>query len=387
MSSRRIHIGVCGIGFGHASRVSILIKTFNELGWTTSISSYSDGFRYLEKLGVSVKPSPGISYGILPEGKVSIKMTIYRNIFLPIKLLAQISCELNYIEGADLVLSDSRASTIIAGKIARKPVLTILNQFNIRVEYPRYPRIIELVEAMTQVVGQIWSLSDKILIADYPEPYTISKQNLVIPEKVLSKVEFIGPLIDKQPSDLPSRAALCEKYGLNPDSRPVILYHATGPRYERRELTKLILPLLEKLSNEYQVLATLGGDSFQVSLNENLKVLSWIEEPLEAIKLADVVVCRAGQTTLAKALAYGKPLIMIPIPGHGEQIGNASSIADMGAGILLPQEELSVESLRQALRQILSNDAFRSSAEKYAALLRDLKPVKRIISAVESLLV
>jgi len=335
---------------------------------------------------LGARPCPAISYGILPEGKVSIKMTIYRNILLPVRFLAQVSCELSYIEGVDLVLSDSRVSTIVAGKLAGKPVLTILNQFNIRVEYPRYPRIIELLEAMTHVVGWVWSLSDEILIADYPEPYTISRRNLVIPERLLGKVEFIGPLIDKQPDDLPPIDVLMQKYGLAPGSGPVILYHATGPQYERRQLTRILLPMLRELSSEYRVVATLGGDHVDANDGGNMRIFPWVEEPLEVVKLADVVISRAGQTTLAKVLAYGKPVIMVPIPGHAEQVGNALSVANAGAGILLPQEKLSTETLRQVIRQILSDDSFKSSAIRYATLIRDLKPIERVISAAEALM-
>ena len=139
----RIHFGVCGIGYGHASRSAILAREFMRRGWRVSISSYKDGLRYLKASGIEAKYSPEISYGILPEGKVSIKMTIFRNILLPIRFLEQLSYELNYIEDADIVISDSRVSTILAGKFSGKPVLTILNQFNIRVEYPRHKRIIE----------------------------------------------------------------------------------------------------------------------------------------------------------------------------------------------------------------------------------------------------
>ncbi len=348
-----------------------------------SSSSYADGLEYLKRIGIEVKPSPGISYGLLPEGKVSIKMTIYRNILLPIKFLSQISCELSYVEDADLVLSDSRASTILAGKLAGKRVLTVLNQFNIRVEYPRYPRIIELLESLSQVVGQIWSLSDKVLIADYPQPYTISKQNLVIPESISGKISLIGPIIEKTPEDLPSRESLLEKYGLKDDSRPVVFYHASGPSYERMMLTRMILPILEKLSDKYQIIASLGGGEFDGNPSA-VKVFSWVEEPLELAKLADIVICRAGQTTLAKALAYGKPLIIIPIPAHGEQLGNAGSVAEMGAGIILPQEELSQESLKKALETVSANSAFKRKAEKYSYLFKELNPIERVISAIES---
>lgn len=374
----RIHFGVCGIGYGHASRAAILIKELSRKGWGVSVSSYGDGLRYLKSLGVDAKPSPPVSYGVLPGGKVSIKLTIYRNILLPIRFLEQVSRELSYIEDADLVVSDSRASTVLASKLLGKPVLTILNQFNIRIEYPRYRRLVELVEALAQAPGKIWALSDSILIADYPSPYTISRQNLVVPEKLSDKVSFIGPILEKLEMN-PSREALCAKHGLNPDGAPIIFYHASGPSYERRTLTNLILPILERIAEEYQVVATLGGDEPSSGL-KRVRAYKWVENPLELFEISDLVICRAGQTTLAKALACGKPPIMIPIPAHGEQLGNALSVSEQGAGIILDQERLSVEALREAIKRILSNESFYEKAEGYRRLAEKLDPLEGICS-------
>jgi len=383
LRAQRVHVGVCGIGFGHASRAVAVVSALKARGWDVSVSSYGEGLRYLERSKIDVKPVPKVSYGILPEAKVSIKMTIYSNLLLPIRLLEQVACEVNYLEGASLVISDTRASTILAGKLSGKPVLTVLNQFNVRVEYPRYPRLIELLEAMSQLVGHIWGLSDKILIVDYPPPYTISRQNLVIPGDLSEKVEFMGPILDKLPDDLPPIEELRRKYGLNPDGKPVILYHATGPSYERRMLTKTILPILERLAGDYQVVATLGGDKPENTFPK-VKILPWVDEPLELIKLSDAVVCRAGQTTLAKSLAFGKPLIMIPIPAHGEQLGNACSVVENGAGLLLPQERLCYESLRDAVERVLGG-GFKTNAERYSALAADLNPLERVLSVAEDL--
>ena len=106
-----------------------MISALKNRGWEISASSYGDGFKYLERSGIEVKPLPKVSYGILPEAKVSIKMTIYRNLLLPIRLLEQIACEVNYLEGSSLVISDTRASTVLAGRLSGKPILTVLNQF------------------------------------------------------------------------------------------------------------------------------------------------------------------------------------------------------------------------------------------------------------------
>ncbi|MEM3922319.1 MAG: glycosyltransferase [Nitrososphaerota archaeon] len=379
-SSRRIHFGVCGIGYGHAARSAIIIRELERRGLAVTVSSYDDGLRYLRSVGVDALQAPPISYGVLPEGKVSIKMTIFRNIFLPLRFMEQVSCELGYAEGASLVLSDSRASTTLAGKLLGKPTLTILNQFNIRIEYPRYRRLIELLEAACYAPGKIWGLSDEILIADYPPPYTISKWNLVIPDNLLEKTSFIGPVIERLEEN-PRRDEVCRRFGLDPNGGPIIFYHASGPAYERKILTNLILPILDEIAEEYQVIATLGGDKPE-HITRRARVYHWIDDPMKIFAISDLVICRAGQTTLAKALAMGKPVIMIPIPAHGEQLGNALSVAESGAGIILQQHQLSLEALRSAIRRILSGESFRESAEEYRRLHTTLNPIEQICSRV-----
>jgi len=381
----KAHIGVCGIGFGHASRSALIVRKLKEMGWEISSSSYGDGLEYLKKMNLDVKPVPIVRYGVLPEAKVSIKLTIFRNLLLPIRFAEQIAYEMNYLESADIAISDSRASTIIAGKLLGKPVLTILNQFNIRVVYPRYRRLIELLEGIAQVVGWIWARSDKILIADYPPPLTISKQNLVIPDGIEDRVEFIGPIIDKRPEDLPSREEIEAKYRLS-GGRPRIFLHATGPSYERRKLIEEILPMLGGLADRYEIIASLGGINPGMSIPEGIKVFEWVDEPLELFKISDLVICRAGQTTLAKALSYGKPVLMIPISAHGEQLGNASSVAEVGAGLIIRQEELTPPLLERAIEDLLLNKSYKINAGKYAEFSSNLNPLSRVVEVVEELL-
>jgi len=381
----KAHIGVCGIGFGHASRSASIARELKRMGWEISLSSYGDGLEYLRRMGLEVKPVPTVRYGVLPEAKVSIKFTIFRNLLLPIRFAEQIACEMNYLENAEIVISDTRASTIVAGKLLGKPVLTILNQFNIRVEYPRYRRLIELLEGIAQVVGWIWARSDKILVADYPPPLTISKRNLVLPDGIEDKVEFVGPIIDKRPKDLPSREEIEARYRLS-GGKPRIFFHATGPSYERRKLIEELLPMLGRLADRYEIIASLGGMNPGASIPEGIKVFEWVDEPLELFKVSDLVICRPGQTTLAKALSYGKPVLMIPISAHGEQLGNASSVAELGAGLILKQEELKPELLERMIEELLSNESYRINAERYANSSSSLNPLNRVVEAAEELL-
>ncbi|MCL7401661.1 MAG: hypothetical protein LZ168_02605 [Thaumarchaeota archaeon] len=385
----RIHLGVCGIGFGHAARAVQIARALKEKGWSLTISSYGEGLEYLRRSGLNAYRVPGISYGVLHEGKVSIKMTIFKNILLPVRILEQASYEFSLIDrDVDVVISDTRASTVIAAKMLGKPVLTILNQFNIGILYPKYRWVIESLEAASYLIGWIWLRSDRILVADYPPPLTISKRNLIFPEdtELKKKVKYIGPIIENSIRELPEDEYLRNKYGVGLQGKPVILFKATGPAYERKVLVDKMIPLLRKLNREFEIVITLGGlrIDFQ-NKHGDLKIYEWVDDPLELVKIADLVITRAGQTTLAKILALGKPVIMIPIPGHAEQNWNAISVEENNAGVKLDEENISEETLRKTINHVLDSNYYKMVSH-YSLVFRSLNPLNLILDEIQFLL-
>jgi UDP-N-acetylglucosamine--N-acetylmuramyl-(pentapeptide) pyrophosphoryl-undecaprenol N-acetylglucosamine transferase len=69
--------------------------------------------------------------------------------------------------------------------------------------------------------------------------------------------------------------------------------------------------------------------------------------------LADVVISRAGATTLFELLALRKPALLIPLPlksSRGDQIANARSFERQNFSDVLPEEELTPEALTTAVR-------------------------------------
>jgi UDP-N-acetylglucosamine--N-acetylmuramyl-(pentapeptide) pyrophosphoryl-undecaprenol N-acetylglucosamine transferase len=61
------------------------------------------------------------------------------------------------------------------------------------------------------------------------------------------------------------------------------------------------------------------------------------------LRRADLIVCRAGATTLAEIAAAGKPAVLIPLPTATDdhQRRNAEAMADSGAAEVLLQSEAS----------------------------------------------
>jgi len=85
------------------------------------------------------------------------------------------------------------------------------------------------------------------------------------------------------------------------------------------------------------------------------EVTPFIADMAEAYGWADLVVCRAGALTVSELAAAGLPAILVPYPHavDDHQTGNARFLSEAGAARLLPQTELTPESLARHLAELL----------------------------------
>ncbi len=81
------------------------------------------------------------------------------------------------------------------------------------------------------------------------------------------------------------------------------------------------------------------------------KTQAFIDDMAAAYAEADIVVCRAGATTVAEIAAAGVASVLVPYPHavDDHQTANARFLADAGAAVLVPQSELSAERLAEVL--------------------------------------
>ena len=77
---------------------------------------------------------------------------------------------------------------------------------------------------------------------------------------------------------------------------------------------------------------------------------------------SDVIVCRAGATSVADLSVLGVPAILVPLPGAADdhQTANARAVADDGAAVLLPDRELTGDRLADELDALLNDPGRRS---------------------------
>ena len=87
------------------------------------------------------------------------------------------------------------------------------------------------------------------------------------------------------------------------------------------------------------------------------EITPFIEDMAEAYEWADLVICRSGALTVAELAAAGIASIMVPYPWavDDHQTANAKYLSEQDAAILMPQNELTKESLSELLRDLCSN--------------------------------
>jgi UDP-N-acetylglucosamine--N-acetylmuramyl-(pentapeptide) pyrophosphoryl-undecaprenol N-acetylglucosamine transferase len=107
----------------------------------------------------------------------------------------------------------------------------------------------------------------------------------------------------------------------------------------------------------------------------------------EAYAVADLVISRAGATTLAELTALGKPAILIPYPyaaGHHQEL-NARKLLEMGAAKMIRDSELKGETLANNIKELYMNDAMRTEMQRNSMALGRPEACAKVIDIAMSL--
>ena len=101
-----------------------------------------------------------------------------------------------------------------------------------------------------------------------------------------------------------------------------------------------------------------------------------------AYAAADLVLCRAGATTLFELMAMGKPAIVVPYPyaANDHQTLNAKTLVDAGAARMVVNGDLSGVQLSRILRQLSADPARLKEMSERAAALAKPEAAERIVT-------
>ena len=117
------------------------------------------------------------------------------------------------------------------------------------------------------------------------------------------------------------------------------------------------LPLLAEEKERLSITHQTGESDYDkvratyLELGWRVEVKPFVEKMVDEFAKADLVITRAGATTVAELAAAGKPALMIPFPfaADDHQRKNAEAVERAGAGRMILQAELTPERLAQEL--------------------------------------
>ena len=91
--------------------------------------------------------------------------------------------------------------------------------------------------------------------------------------------------------------------------------------------------------------------------NENLRIAAFIDDMAAAYCWADVVICRAGASTVSEISAIGLPAVFVPFPHavDDHQTENALIMQKLGAAWIVQQHELNPQVLGDILLQLIES--------------------------------
>jgi UDP-N-acetylglucosamine--N-acetylmuramyl-(pentapeptide) pyrophosphoryl-undecaprenol N-acetylglucosamine transferase len=171
--------------------------------------------------------------------------------------------------------------------------------------------------------------------------------------------------------DAEEPAAARLRFGLDP-SRPTLLVF--GGSRGARSINNAVLGFAPKLSGKVNLIWQTGSLDFprisqEVKPSGSLWVGPYIEEMGPAYAAADLVVCRAGASTLAELTNLAKPSILVPYPyaAADHQRHNALALVKAGASLMIEDDRLGGE---EAFRSIMETLESREALDRMGAASR-----------------
>ena len=112
---------------------------------------------------------------------------------------------------------------------------------------------------------------------------------------------------------------------------------------------------------------------------------SFLDGVAGEMRSADLVICRAGATTLAELAAVGRPAVFVPLPSATDdhQRKNAAVLVNAGAAVMIEQTRLNAETLVSTVSALLTDaarrDAMGVSMKRFARPDAAAKIVDRLL--------
>lgn len=215
--------------------------------------------------------------------------------------------------------------------------------------------------------NSVLGLTNRFLIK-YANVVAVSFESTVNYIDNIKKVVFTGnPCSEEAIRKTP---IVKSEHGLTTNKKLVLIVMGSLGSVVINEKMKAMLQLFN--NKDYEVVFVTGTsyyDSFKdLKLASNIKIVPYIDDMSRFMKVTDLMVSRAGATTMSEIIALNVPAILIPSPHvtDNHQFKNAMDLCDKEASLLLEEDDLKGDNLVRMVDDILRNQ------EKYNRIKKNL---------------
>ena len=285
--------------------------------------------RVVPKTDIEFIAIPAVQY---PRGGVAAKVSFALGLF---KAIVFSRSQLKRL-GADLVLG-------VGGYISAPPVLAAWTL--------GIPRAIHEANVTPGLANRLCARVADLILLTYEQtasrlPGTAPRETVGCPvnPKVLAGV----------------RASAAERYALDP-AKPTLL--VVGGSLGAETINRIAIACAHSKDRSYQVVHITGPkyhEAISAELNpppSGVTLVDYENKMAEAYAIADLVLCRAGSSTLAELTAIGKPSVLVPSPNvtDNHQEGNARGLEDVGAAVVVVERDLNIDSTVAQIGSLLGD--------------------------------
>jgi UDP-N-acetylglucosamine--N-acetylmuramyl-(pentapeptide) pyrophosphoryl-undecaprenol N-acetylglucosamine transferase len=211
--------------------------------------------------------------------------------------------------------------------------------------------------------------------------------------RVREKCRPTGVPVRASLRDLPARGEAAARLQLDP-SKPTLL--ALGGSQGAHAINDALIRALKSnaLPGDWQVLALTGERDYagvsaaaSAAAPAAFVARAYLDDIADAYAVADLVLARAGASTLSELAALGKPAILVPYPfaTDAHQSANAARFEAAGAALVTTDEELEAGQLPALLAHAVTPAKLATLNANARAASGD-DPLTRILARVETLL-
>ncbi len=148
-------------------------------------------------------------------------------------------------------------------------------------------------------------------------------------------------------------------YGLIEDKKLVLIVMGSLGSTTMTKKIKEIIPAFN--IKDYQVIIITGKEYYndfkKMSLPKNVATVPFLDNFINLLKKTDLIISRAGASTISEITAIGLPSILVPSPyvTNNHQYKNAKELEESGACKLITEEDFSIRTIIPAIDEILND--------------------------------